>query len=126
MILKYTADSETVDSLGDDEDVNTITYKSRSPIHVKASIYHNKLIMDNKMQKWYQPIENGDKIKFTYLKLPNPIKNNAIAFAEKLPKEFGLDKYVDYDMQWEKAFYKPVEGIASIINWTMEEDNALF
>lgn len=125
-INKWTLDSETIDYLGDDDDEQSITFKSRSPIHVKASIFHNKLIIDNKMQKWYQPIENGDKIKFCYLKTPNPIKNNAIAFAEKLPNEFKLDKYIDYHAQWEKAFYAPVQKIANIINWKMENDNALF
>ena len=125
-IEKYTMDSETVDSFGDDEDVNTITYKNRSPIHVKASIFHNKLIIDNKMQNWHQLIENGDKIKFTYLKTPNPIRNNAIAFSDTLPKEFNLDNYVDYDMQWEKTFLKPVKSITDIVNWKTEQDNALF
>jgi DNA polymerase elongation subunit (family B) len=125
-IGKYTVETETVDHLGDDDDVDTITFGKRCPIHVKASIFHNKLLIDNKMLDWYQPIENGDNIKFTYLKPRNPIGNNTIAFMDKLPKEFKLEKYVDYNMQWEKTFYAPVEKIAKIINWTMEADDALF
>lgn len=125
-IEKYTATSITVDSLGEDEDENSITFKTRSPMHVKASIYHNKLILDNDMGKWYQPIVNGDKIKFTYLKLPNPINNNAIAFDGILPPEFGLSGYVDYDIQFEKTFLNAIESITKVIGWEILETNAMF
>lgn len=125
-IEKYTTTSTVIDSFGEDGDENSITYKSRSPIHVKAAIYHNKLIIDNDMGKWYQPITNGDKIKFTYLKSPNPIGNNAIAFDGKLPLEFKLDKYVDYELQYEKTFYEPVKRITDTIGWKMTETNDLF
>ena len=71
--------------------------------------------MEYDLTKWYQPIENGDKIKFTYLKSPNPIGNNAIAFDGKLPEEFKLHKYVDYEMQYEKTFLNAIKGITSVI-----------
>jgi DNA polymerase elongation subunit (family B) len=125
-IEKYTVDSLVVDSFGDDEDGESITYKSRTPIHVKASIFHNKLLMEKQLAKWVQPIENGDKIKFTYLKSPNPIGNNAIAFDGKLPEEFDLHKYVDYQMQYEKTFLNPVDKIAKVIGWTTEESAGMF
>jgi DNA polymerase elongation subunit (family B) len=125
-IEKYTADSVTDDVFGDDGVEKSITFKNRCPMHVKASIYHNKLIMDNDMTKWYQPISNGDKIKFTYLKTPNPIKNNAIAFDGILPPEFGLHKYVDFEMQWTKTFYNPVKAITDTIGWKIEESNEMF
>lgn len=125
-IDKYTADSIVVDSFGDDEDEESITYKTRTPMHVKASIFHNKLLMEYDLTKWYQPIENGDKIKFTYLKSPNPIGNNAIAFDGKLPEEFKLHKYVDYEMQYEKTFLNAIKGITSVIGWTTEVDAGMF
>lgn len=125
-IEKYTADSTLVDSFGDDEDEESITYKTRTPMHVKAAIFHNKLLIENDLTKWYQPIENGDKIKFTYLKSPNPIGNNGIAFDGKLPEEFKLDKYVDYEMQYEKTFLNAIKGITSVIGWTTEESAGMF
>ena len=125
-IEKYTADSIVVDSFSDDEDEESITYKTRTPMHVKASIFHNKLLMEYGLTKWYQPIENGDKIKFTYLKSPNPIGNNAIAFDGKLPEEFNLHKYVDYEMQYEKTFLNAIKGITTVIGWTTEEDAGMF
>lgn len=125
-IEKYTTDSVVVDSFGDDEAEESITYKTRTPMHVKASIFHNKLLMEYDLTKWYQPIENGDKIKFTYLKSPNPIGNNAIAFDGKLPEEFKLHKYVDYEMQYEKTFLNAIKGITTVIGWTTEESAGMF
>lgn len=125
-IEKYTTQSYTLDSFGDDEDETSITYKTRCPMHVKASIFHNKLLMEKGLLKWYQPIENGDKIKYTYLKQPNPINNNAIAFDGKLPIEFGLHHYVDYDMQYEKTFLNPIKSITSVIGWKTELTNEMF
>lgn len=125
-IQKYTESSITIDSFGGDEDDSSITYKSRAPMHVKASIYHNKLVIEKNMTNKYQLIENGDKIKFTYLKMPNPIKNNAIAFDGKLPKEFGLEQYVDYETQWEKTFLNSVKAITDVISWKIEQDNSMF
>lgn len=125
-IEKYTEDSIVVDSFGDDEDKESITYKTRTPMHVKAAIFHNKLLLENDLTKWYQPIENGDKIKYTYLKQPNPIGNNAIAFDGKLPKEFNLHRYVDYEMQYEKTFLNAIRGITSVIAWKMEKDTEMF
>ena len=125
-IEKYTADSIVVDSFGDAEDEESITYKTRTPIHVKAAIFHNKLLMEYDLTKWYQPIENGDKIKYTYLKSPNPIGNNAIAFDGKLPEEFKLHKYVDYEMQYEKTFLNAIKSITTVIGWTTEVDSGMF
>jgi DNA polymerase elongation subunit (family B) len=125
-IDKYTVASLVEDAFGADDDENSISHKKGCPIHVKAAIFHNKLIIENDLTKWIQPIENGDKIKFTYLKSPNPIGNNAIAFDEKLPTEFQLDKYVDYDMQYEKTFFNPIKSITKVMGWSTEADNGMF
>lgn len=125
-IDKYTEGTYTVDTFGSDEDEESITYKKGSPIQVKASVFYNKLLSDMGLTNWYQPIENGDKIKFCYLRNPNPIKNNAIAFIDKLPNEFRLDSYIDKHLQWEKAYFSPVKAIADIVKWDMEPTNALF
>ena len=66
-------------------------------------------------------IRRGDKIKFTYLITPNPLQENVIAFPEELPKELGLDKYVDRDLQFQKTFLDPLEPIFSAIKWRAEK-----
>jgi DNA polymerase elongation subunit (family B) len=92
-------------------------YKSRTPINTRASILYNDLIKKKKLQKKYEPIKEGDKIKFIYLTMPNPVFSDVVAFPSKLPKEFELDKYIDYDKQFEKCFLSPLETMTSIIGW---------
>ena len=77
------------------------------------------------LDKKYEKIMPGNKVKFTYLKLPNPLKQNVIAFPEFLPTEFGLDKYIDYDKQFDKAFLDPICSILDAIGWAPEERASL-
>lgn len=99
-------------------------YKKSTPIHVRGSILFNKLLKDNKID-YIQKIKNGDKIYFTYLKVPNPIKEDVISFPGILPHDFGLHKYVDYDTQFDKNFLEPLKHIANAIKWRLEETSDL-
>jgi hypothetical protein len=81
---------------------------------------YNKMLVDLNLTKKYEKIMPGNKVKFTYLKLPNPSRQNVIAFPEYLPTEFGLDKYVDYDKQFDKAFLDPICSILDAISWHPE------
>ena len=100
-------------------------YKKGTPIHVKGVLFYNKLVADNKLQMQYPKIKNSDKIKFCYLKEPNPIQNNAIAISSDLPTEFGLDKYIDYDLQFDKAYLEPIKTITDTIKWNLEKQFTL-
>jgi hypothetical protein len=55
------------------------------------------------------------------LKTPNPIGDKVIAFNGKLPKEFGLHKYVDYVEMYDKTFIKPLEKILDPIGWSVDK-----
>ena len=96
-------------------------YKKSCPIHVRGSLLFNKCIKMNKLNSKYELITNGNRIKFCYLKLPNSIKENVIAFPDVLPKELNLHKYVDYDLQFEKTFIEPLKLILESIGWSAEE-----
>ena len=100
-------------------------YAMRTPVHVRAALLYNKLVKDNKLDNKYQLIRNSDKIKFCYLKLPNPIRENVIGAPSSLPRQFGLNKYIDYDMQCEKAFLEPLKTILHVIDWSHEKQNTL-
>jgi DNA polymerase elongation subunit (family B) len=102
-----------------------IIYKKGSPIHVRGSLLYNKYLKDLKINRKYEPIENGTRIKFCYLKLPNHIKENVIAYPEVLPKEFKLDNYIDYDLQFEKTFVEPLKLILDAVGWQSEEQTTL-
>jgi hypothetical protein len=77
------------------------------------------------LEKQYPAINDGEKIKFTYLKMPNPFKETVISFPVRLPKEFDLRKYVDYDTQFNKSFIEPIRIILDSIGWNIEKVNTL-
>ena len=103
----------------------THVYGKGTPIHVRGALLFNSLIGKNKLEKKYEIIRNGSKVKFCYLKLPNPIQENVLAINNILPKEFKLEKYIDYQLQFEKAFLEPLNIIVDKIDWTTEKVNTL-
>jgi DNA polymerase elongation subunit (family B) len=100
-------------------------YGKGCPIHVRGSLIYNSLIKVRKLNKIYPMIMEGEKIKFIYLKEPNTIQSNVIAFTQSLPKEFDLESYVDYDLQFAKAFLEPIKIITDSINWKTEVVSSL-
>ena len=59
-------------------------------------------------------------MKFLYLRTPNRINENVVSFFQTLPKEFGLDKSIDYDLQFKKSFLDPLQVILDTIDWQAE------
>lgn len=100
-------------------------YKLGTPIHVKAAILHNKMVKDMKLTSKYNLITSGDKIKFMSLKVPNPLFDEVIGAIGPLPKEFGLDKYIDYKGQFEKSFLGPLTSILDVIGWELVPKSTL-
>jgi DNA polymerase elongation subunit (family B) len=96
-------------------------YKKGTPIHVRGSILYNKLVEDMSLKKKYEQIKAGEKIKFLYLRQPNSIHENVIAFSDYLPEEFGLRKYIDHELQFQKTFLDPIQPILDAVGWTSEE-----
>jgi DNA polymerase elongation subunit (family B) len=100
-------------------------YKKGTPIHVKGAILYNHFLKEMKLTKKYPAIQEGEKLKFTYLKQPNPFKDTVISYPTRLPAEFGIHEYVDYDMQFDKAFLEPIKIILESIGWQPEKVNSL-
>ena len=100
-------------------------YKKGTPIHVRAAILYNSAVINNKLDKKYRSIQSGDKIKFSYMKMPNPVKENVFAFPDILPIEMDLARYVDYDMQFDKSYVEPMKHILDSIGWSVEKQNTL-
>ena len=96
-------------------------FKKSCPIHVRGALLHNYYIKQNKLENKYELITNGDRIKFVYLKMPNAIRQNVIAFKDVLPKEFKLHNQIDYDLQFDKTFIEPLNLILNPIGWRAEE-----
>lgn len=93
-------------------------YIKATPLHVRGALLHNHYIKAKKLDKKYELIKEGDKIKYLYLKEPNPIKENSIAFTGSLPKELDLHKYVDYHTMFDKSFLEPMRTILDCLGWS--------
>ena len=93
-------------------------FKKGAPIHVKGGILYNHLVKKNKLTRYYPLIQEGDKIKFLYLKLPNIYQSSSISFITTLPKQ--LDFKVDYELQFEKSFIEPLNFIIEKIGWFVD------
>ena len=96
-------------------------FGKHAPIHCKGAILYNHLLRREKLTHKYPLIQDGEKIKFVYLKTPNKIGENVISFLNTFPKEFGLDKHVDYDLQFQKSFLDPIKVIMDTIGWKPEK-----
>ena len=96
-------------------------YAKGTPIHIRGSLLFNHYIKQNKLNNKYSLIGNGEKVKFLYLKKPNIIQENVLSFIQDFPHELGLDKYIDYDLQFEKSFVEPLKAILDAIGWNVEK-----
>ena len=96
-------------------------YTKGTPIHVRGALLFNHYVKEAKLTNKYSLIQNGEKIKFVYLKKPNTIHENIISFIQEFPKELNLDKFIDYELQFEKAFLEPLKSILDSIGWNVEK-----
>ena len=114
----------SVNGLGEYGDSASI-FKKGTPIHVKGALVYNHFLRELNLTKRYQQIQEGEKIKFVYLKQPNIFNNNTLAFLSGLPKQLGAEQYIDYDLQFDKSFLEPLDIILSAIDWQSEKVDSL-
>jgi len=96
-------------------------YEKGTPIHIRGALLFNHYVKKNKLDNKYSLISNGEKVKFLYLQKPNIIQENVISFIQDFPRELGLEKYVDYDLQFDKSFVEPLKAILDAIGWNVEK-----
>lgn len=93
----------------------------RIPIHVRASHVYNNAVKAAKIEDRFSTIQDGDKIKFCYLKTPNPVFEDVISSPGVLPRELGLEQYLDYYTMFEKTFVGPLKSILDVMGWRTEK-----
>jgi DNA polymerase elongation subunit (family B) len=96
-------------------------YAPKTPIHVRGALLFNYYVKEKKLTNKYSLINNGEKVKYLFLKKPNIIQENVISFIQEFPKELALDKYIDYELQFEKSFLDPLKSILDTIGWNVEK-----
>lgn len=103
------------------------SFKRGCPIHVRAALVYNKALNGKGLEDKHHRLSNGDKLRFIYLKLPNPLRENVVGFpaTDILPDEFGVHSYIDWELQFDKVFMSPMRGITDAIGWTLEERSSL-
>ena len=100
-------------------------YSKGTPIHVRGSLLFNHHVKRLGVERKYQYIRDGDKIKFVYVKKPNPFQEDIISFPSVLPKEFELETYIDYDKQFEKVFVDAIQIVIEPLGWRAQEESSL-
>jgi DNA polymerase elongation subunit (family B) len=95
------------------------------PIHIRAALVHNNMLKEKKLDQRFPLIQDGDKIKFCYMKLPNPARQNVFACPGTLPRQLDMEQYIDYNTQFDKAFVEPIKTILDAIGWQVEKKASL-
>ena len=94
-------------------------------MNARAALMYNHMVRKHGLETKYQLIRSGDKIKYIFLKKQNPTRENVIAYIDKLPAEFGLEQFIDYEVMYNKTFKEPLENVTTAIGWSVEKVNSL-
>jgi DNA polymerase elongation subunit (family B) len=108
-----------------DYDGGSEIYKKRTPIHTKGALVYNHWLEKLKLMKKYQAIKDGDKLKYVYLREPNPLQASVVSFTTVIPPEFDLTEYIDYNVMFEKTFLDQITQVTNVIGWKLEEVSSL-
>ena len=125
MPLEKVAFPRGVRGLEDYADKSAV-FKKGAPMHVKAALFYNSGLEKYNLTRDYQKIRSGEKLRYIFLKEPNPAMTPVIGFQSKLPDQFGLTKYIDWDRQFQSAFLDPLQGVLDVVGWRAEEEYNLF
>ncbi len=93
------------------------SYAKGAQAQVRAAVVYNRMIAEAKLDDKYSPIHAGDKVQYWHLRKPNPARDDVIACSTILPRELGVDSYIDRDKQFDKSFVDPLKLVLDVIGW---------
>ena len=106
---------------------DTDVYSKGCPLHVRGSLLYNFYVSQKKLENKYPLIQEGEKIKYIYLKTDrsNWTRENVISFLNTFPRELGMENFLDRKAQFQKAFLDPLQIITNVIGWDTEKKSTL-
>ena len=122
--IESIASPSTINGMAKYKDREQI-YTKGCPMHVRAGLVYNDVLRKHNLEKKYEPIKEGTKIKYLQLKEPNPFQSNVIGFENDIPKELNIEKYIDFEAQFSKSYLNPITAILIKIGWTPKRVNTL-
>jgi len=98
------------------------SFVSGTPIAVRAAHIYNNFINMNEIED-YGKIVEGNKIKFIYLKRPNPFFNShVVGFIRRFLGNGDLNNFVDYKTQFDKVYLDVINSIATNVGFKIDKD----
>jgi DNA polymerase elongation subunit (family B) len=95
------------------------------PNHVKSAYFYNILLEKLGIEKKYEKIRSGDKIKVFYVKKPNKYNIDSIAFKYYYPEEFKVIFDMDYEKMFDKIIFAPVQKFFDAVDWVPQKPNEM-
>lgn len=96
-----------------------IVHKLGIPINSMAAINFNNYIYRLRLDKQYESIREGSKIKILRLK-PNPYNYDVIGYEGYWNKDFDLTPFIDRDTMFEKTFKQYIRNITNTFGWNLD------
>ena len=104
----------------DDENSSVFSvFHKGTPVHVKAAIAYNDLVRYFKQDNKYGFINNGDKIRWVYLKT-NPLGLKVVAYKghEDPPQIIKyIGEHIDHDKIYDQALTKKLQMFYDCLDW---------
>jgi len=100
-------------------------FQKGTPAHVKAALTYNQLLKYYKAPYKYEPMKDGDKIKWVYLK-NNPLGLDSVGLTGyNDPKEILnlVEQYIDYDLIWQKELENKLDDFYKAMDWEKPNPN---
>jgi len=106
---------------------DTNVYSKGCPLHVRGTLLYNFYVAKKKLENKYPLVQEGEKIKFVFLKVDrtNPINENVLSFLNTFPRELGLEHCLDRKAQFQKSFLDPLQIITKVIGWETKKTSTL-
>lgn len=90
------------------------------PIHVRAAYFYNMFLEKFKIERKYESLSSGDKVRYLYARQPNRYGINIIGYKYTYPKEFKNIFELDREKMFEKIIFSVIDRFYEAVNWKLK------